>query len=396
MTRWVERSLRRLSVRERRGESSGLWDFYRRYVAGAAAHARPDIARRPATMLGKRILVVKSPADREKGVIVVDYSYVFPLFAAFFDLAAIAERYYIVLEPSWRGLCSEDLLALTCHFSPVFVEAIEPRDTAFLRAVDDHVVVVPTAANWWVDYRKLVGYEPERRDIDVIMIAGWYDLKRHWRFFRVLADLRQRGSRLSVTLVGYPQGLTKQDIEADARAFGVLDQLTILDSISGDEVGRLLQRSKVSVLWSRKEGANRSIIEALFADVPVIVREGLSYGHQYPYINRQTGRFSSERALGTTILEILATRSTFQPREWAMRNMTCQKATEILSATIGEAATREGMAWTGGLATKVVMLDAQAYWDPGDAKRFADDYAFIERCARGGTEAADRAAQLTT
>ena len=64
----------------------------------------------------------------------------------------------------------------------------------------------------------------------------------------------------------------------------------------------LLARSKIHVLWSRRECANRAIIEAMLADVPVIVREGLTFGYPYPYINEHTGRFVPERDLGDAML----------------------------------------------------------------------------------------------
>jgi len=392
VTRWVERTIGRLTRLERQGHSTGLFDFYGRHVATAAVEARPDLVRDPTRMLGHRVLVVKSPQGRERGVIVVDYSYVFPLFDAFFDLAAIAERYTIVLEPSWRGLCSEDLLAFSRHPYPVFVETIEPRDVAFLEAIGANFVVVPTAANWWVDFRKMATQEGATRDIDVIMIAGWYELKRHWRFFKVLAELKRRGHVLKVVLVGYPQGLTLANIEADARALGVLDMVTFFDSVNGDEVGQLLQRSKVSVLWSRKEGANRSIVESLFADVPIIVRDGLSYGYRYPYINDMTGRFASEHNLGDVILETLADRARFRPREWALANMTCHRAASLVSEAVRAVAVRQGEPWTTGIVTKVVMLDAQAYWDPSDRARFAADYDFLRSCLRSSPHATARPA----
>ena len=52
----------------------------------------------------------------------------------------------------------------------------------------------------------------------------------------------------------------------------------------------------------------RAIIEAMMADVPVIVREGLTFGYRYPYINEHTGRFVPEGGLADAILETIDTR----------------------------------------------------------------------------------------
>ena len=145
---------------------------------------------------------------------------------------------------------------------------------------------------------------------------------------------------------------------------------------------QLLNRAKVQLLWSRKEGANRAIVEALFADVPVIVREGLSYGYRYPYINPQTGRFATEATLGDALLEVIQCGDRYSPRQWALENMSCQRATEVLAATIRERALADGQRWTTGLSVKTVRLETQAYWDPADRARFAADYAFLEQQVR--------------
>ena len=158
------------------------------------------------------------------------------------------------------------------------------------RSLESNLEVVPVAANWWVDHRS-VPPPGAPRDIDVIMVAAWAGIKRHWRVFRTLAELRKRGHKLKVALVGYRYDLTRADVEALAAHFGIRDQIETFERISHEEVAALLARSKVHVLWSRRECANRAIIEAMLADVPVIVRDGLTFGYRYPYINEHTGRF---------------------------------------------------------------------------------------------------------
>src|SRR5207344_1058889 len=102
---------------------------------------------------------------------------------------------------------------------------------------------------------------------------------------------------LKTVLVGYRYDRTREDIEGLAAHFGIKDQIETYERISQTEVSALLARSKVHVLWSRRECANRAIIEAMMADVPVIVRDGLTFGYRYPYINEQTGRFVPEARL---------------------------------------------------------------------------------------------------
>jgi glycosyltransferase involved in cell wall biosynthesis len=387
-TALIERRLARATARERSGHATGLWSLYEAHTKRSLElpHAN-DIVKRPLSLLGYRVLVLKSATEDERGVIVIDYSYIFPLFAALFDVQAIARRYHIVLEPSWRGLCTADILSYSRYDFPVFVESIEPRDIAFIQGLGANFRTVPIAANWWVDHRLVKPAPGVERDIDVIMVAAWSGIKRHWRFFRVLAGLRERGHQLRVALVGYKTDRNRTHIEDDARALGVRDQIEFHEGLTLQQVGALLARSKTHVLWSRKEGANRAIVEALFADVPIIVRSGLSYGHEYPYVNPATGRFADEHTLADTLLEMLAHRETYRPRAWAIENMSCQRATEILEDSIRREALKAGEPWTRNLAVKTVHLESQRYWDPEDMERFKADYAFLASHVRSNGRA---------
>ena len=220
------------------------------------------------------------------------------------------------------------------------------------------------------------------RDIDVIMVAARADIKRHWRPFRALADLRKRGRRLKTVLVGYRYDRTREDIEGLAAHFGIRDQIETYERISQIEVSALLARSKVHVLWSRRECANRAIIEAMMADVPVIVRDGMTFGYRYPYINEQTGQFVPEGGLADAILEVIDTRARFSPREWVLSNMTCVHATQALQRSLQDARKANGEPWHEDLVLKASSLDTQRYYHPQDAQRFEADYRFLEEHIR--------------
>ena len=377
-TRRIEQVLAEGIAQGRGNRTSPLRTYFNDHIVGSAHGRLADaLAADPGKLFKYRVIVTRSPRDGERGVIVVDYSYIFPLFAALFDLRAIAERYHIVLEPSWRGLCTADILCYANYDFPVFVQTVEPRDTAFLQALGANFVTVPIAANWWVDHRMVAPVPGVEKDLDVVMVAGWSEVKRHWRFFRVLASLKAKGHRLKVALVGYPQDKKRDAIEDEARHFGVWDQLELHENLPIEQVNRLLTRAKVHVLWSRKEGANRALVEALFADVPVIARHGLGYGYAYPYINELTGRFATEESLGDTILAVIDGARRFTPRKWALAHMSCQRATEVLSDVIGRTCAARGEPWSGGMAVKTVQLSHQQYWDPADAARFEGDYTFL-------------------
>ena len=372
--------LLREALRNRDGrDGRALSRLFRETAAEAAGRHRTSTT--PTRILGARALVIKRWKPGERGVLVVDYSYVFPLMLGLFDLARVTERYTVVLEPSWAGASNPDILLFSETSSPVHVQTIEPRDRDFLNALETNLRVVPLAANWWVDPRRSPPPGVDR-DIDVIMVAAWADIKRHWRVFRALGELKRRGHELKVALVGYRYDRTRQDIEALAAHFGILDQVQTYERIPQDEVSGLLARSKVHVLWSRRECANRAIVEAMLADVPVIVREGLTFGFRYPYINEHTGRFVPERQLGDAILEMLEARGSYQPRRWVLQHMTCERATSLLEEHLRDASLAAGQPWTEGLVVKTSTLDTQRYFNPEDSTRFERDYQYLEACLR--------------
>jgi glycosyltransferase involved in cell wall biosynthesis len=336
----------------------------------------------PSRLLNSIVMVLKSPRADEKGVIITNYSYAFPLFARLFDISAIARRYHLVLEPSWSGYCNLDVLCYARFDFPVFVEAYEPADASFIERSQSNLVPVPTSHNWWVDHRVFRPRPEVPKDVDVVMVASWADFKRHLRLFAALRELRSRGVNPSVVLLGYPSGRSRADICRRARYYGVLDLLEIHENLTPDVVGAHVARAKVNIIWSRKEGQNRAMVEGMFADVPCIVREGFNYGFRYPYINPQTGCFATEQELPDRVCWMIENYRQFHPREWVLANMTCQKATQIMSDVIRETAIRRGEKWTTNLVVKVNNLNRMTYWEEADARRFESDYAFLTSTIR--------------
>src|SRR5262249_27967994 len=161
--------------------------------------------------------------------------------------------------------------------------AYEPRDEKFIQSLGSNLISVPVSNNWWVDHRIFRPLPSVTKDIDVIMVAGWARFKRHHAFFHGLKRLRKKGIVLKVVLVRYPMGQTKDDVCEAAAYYGITDQLEIHESISAEQVNYHFNRAKVSVLWSRREGWNRALIEGMLAGVPCILRQGHNYGFSYPY-----------------------------------------------------------------------------------------------------------------
>lgn len=385
LNRLVERFLRGPEPARDRpaGRAARLRLVYASYAADLqSTPAIEPFYQEPARLLGSHVVVLKSPGDNERGVLVVDYTFSFRLFARFFDIEAIARRYHIVLEPSWTAYCSADLLCYAGLPCPVFVQSTEPRDTEFLRAIHANLVPVPVSGNWWVDHRMLQPLPGAKKDIDVIMVAGWAGYKRHGHFFDALRRLKTQGRTPKVLLIGYPAGKSRDDIWTQAHYCGVARQLELHEWLPPDKVNEQLNRARVQVLWSRKEGFNRALIEGFFAGVPCILRQGHNYGHLYPYINRQTGCFAGERDLPEKLAFMIDHADSFSPREWALSHMSCHQATQVLNDAVKQSAVSRGERWTRDIVTKTVTLHGMKYWDDDAAVAFEPDYRFIAAARR--------------
>ncbi len=324
------------------------------------------------------IIVLRQNNNVRKGVILIKYSYYFPLFFKLFDVEAISEKYHIVLEPSWAGLCEPGILAYTSLTSPVFVMTYEERDRHFIDRIDSNLVSVNVGPNWWVDYRKFDMTTKKNRNIDIVIVAGWAEFKRHYFIFKAIRALKRQGHIYTIALAGYPGDLALEDIKKMAKHMDIFDQISFHEWITPDEVSELLQCAKVNILWSRFEGNNRAIIEGMFCDTPCIIREGHNYGDKYDYINNKTAEISNELNLAKTIKYVIDNHSFYSPREYVLKEHNCIKATEVLSEKISNIENNESLNTKSDLAVKVNELHGMKYFDDDIKKQFESDYIFLQ------------------
>jgi hypothetical protein len=95
-----------------------------------------------------------------------------------------------------------------------------------------------------------------------------------------------------------------------------------------------------------------------------------------------TGCFASESELPDKLEWLTSNYSRFEPREWVMKNMSAQRATELLGESILRVALARGEQWTQGPVVKVNRLHDMAYWDASDRERFEADYVFLRTALR--------------
>lgn len=357
--------------------------FRERYVLESTVHEK---VRRfmdsPEKLLGTRLLVLRECKDSEKGLIALDYSFSFRVFAAKFNVSEVMRKYHMVLEPSWSGLCDEDVLALSTY-GDVFVQTNEARDVEFLKSVRLPIIPINIAANWWIDTRIFRPLPNRHRDAHVLVNASWAKFKRHDFVFSALSKLRRSGVELKTILVGYPNGLEVADIRALARDYGLEGQVELYENISPTKINELLNRVHVNLVWSRREGSNRAIAEGLAAGVPGILRAGFNYGFDYPFVRDGLVSVADERSLPSELRRACALSGNLEPRAWIDSNMNPQIATEMIDAAVSRQCSVIGERWTAGqIAVKVSALNCMEYWNKSERLRFEKDYEFLRNQMR--------------
>jgi len=298
------------------------------------------------------LVILKAPGENgEKGVILITYNEAFERAAAMFNLERMAEHYRFVLEPSFWGYQNPAILLFLNLNTDVIIQCPSRIDYDFIKEVGRNFIPIRVGAGDWVDEAAFPEIDPTaRRDYDLIMVANWLPYKRHRLLFQHLTTMT--GEIKRVALVGYPTGgYTREHIERDAEYYAIRKNIDIFEQIPFADVLALLRRSKVAVMLTRREGANRAFYEALFSDVPVIVTKE-SRGMNWDHVNSETGCFTDDNELANNILKVHAYRHLYHPRAWALKNTGARRSSTLLNEVVRQAATSKGEPWTVDVAPK--------------------------------------------
>ena len=299
------------------------------------------------------LMLLKAPdaATGEKGVILLKYTETFRAFAALYEIERLVRDYMIVLEPSWWGYKDASFFLLAGSDSDVVVQSQAQPDYDFLAEHGFGMMPIRVGAGDWIN-PDLFQPSSEERRFDVVMVSSWNPYKRHRDLFAALKTARSRhGRTLRTALIGYPNGWTVDRIRHELDRFGIADQCEVLDSISQQQVAEIVSRSRVYVLLSRREGANKAMYEAMFCNTPVLVprhHRGVNLEH----LNRQTGMTFDPRNLTDTLIEAVDRSSEFSPREWAMRMTGYRNATRQLDEELRRVALSRGRTWKQSIEEK--------------------------------------------
>lgn len=146
----------------------------------------------------------------------------------------------------------------------------------------------------------------QQKVIDILFPATFAMWKRHRLFSDVVRELD-----LSSCAVGYMQPEHEKECWQDCEKAGCL----VLPHVSGKALHRLYAASKVVVITSNNDGGSqRTVLEAMAMNIPVIVNEESEKNTEYPVIKVPP----EARTIQAAILQALVT--PVQSRDYILRN----------------------------------------------------------------------------
>jgi glycosyltransferase involved in cell wall biosynthesis len=321
-------------------------------------------------------LILKAPGtDGEKGVLYVSFEYNWLRLLQYSDLRRLLEEYFLVGASSWSPPDFPAHWALA-HVGPdpIFMQISNPSDMELYARFQHNIHPIPIMASDWINPDFYTPKPHDQREIDILMVAGWSHVKRHWLLFRALRKIPRQ---LRVVLIGQDaDGRTADDVLREAKAFGVADRIEMIQDASIDEVTRHQCNSKTSIILSAREGSCVVVAESLFADAPVAMMQDAHVGSR-AYINTQTGILLRADTMHTRLSEMLERSASFSPRVWALGNMTNTRTTEKLNGILCDYSREHGLPWIRDIAPMCWRPDP-IYMQAIDSERFQDAYAALQ------------------
>ncbi len=322
-------------------------------------------------------LILKAPGvDGEKGVLYVSFEYNWLRLLQHFDLRRLLDEYFLVGASSWSPPDFPAHWALA-HVGPdpVFIQISNSSDTQLYGRFQHNIQPLPIMASDWInpDF-----YDPkphDQREIDILMVAGWSHVKRHWLLFKAL---RKMSRNLRVVLIGQDaDGRTADDVLREAKLFGVADRIQIIQDASIDEVTKHQCNSRTSIILSAREGSCVVVAESLFADTPVAMMHNAHVGSR-AYINAQTGGLLRAETMHTQLTGMIERSASFSPRAWALANITSARTTEKLNGILRDYSREHALPWTQNI-TPMCWRPDPIYMQAADRDRLQGAYAALQQ-----------------
>jgi len=301
-----------------------------------------------------RTVILKTPgAGGEKGVILSTFEYNWLRLLAGVDSAGLRyldEHFDIIFStsssPSSYALLG---LALGSLRGTVFVQVCNYEEAPNIEAIDPRIRCVPMLPCDWLEPSLFMPKPVPERQTDILMVAGWAPVKRQWQFFEALSKMPQN---LKVVMIGQAEG--RYDIghaKRQARLFGARQNIEFHQSLPIGEVVRHQCDSKISLIFSRREGCCVAVTESFMAGAPVGLIADAHIGPK-AYINAETGvLLDRKRDLAGQLMSFLEQSGKYSPRAWAKKEISCHISAKKLNHFLKEHNVKSGRLWTKDIVT---------------------------------------------
>jgi hypothetical protein len=299
---------------------------------------------------GDLLLLKQSKSDNEKGLIFVKYNETVNKMVAVYDIARLADYYRFVIEPSTWGYQDPIFFFLMGLNTEVIIESQFAQDYNYIASIGRNLYPIHLGAGDWVDPEIFSINENMDKKYDFVMIASWLSIKRHSLFFKSISKISSEIKKVAV--VGYPiSDRTLDDIISESKKYNVTHLVDFYEKLKPKDVAIILQQSKVSLMLTKREGANKALYESFFSNVPVILTND-NIGVNRNHINKYTGVCAHDKDLSQSMLFMLRNYKSFSPRPWALMNTGYINSNTTLNAFIKEIALSKGEKWTQQIHSK--------------------------------------------
>lgn len=293
--------------------------------------------------------------NNEKGVIYICYTEALGRFAALYDIEKLAIEYQFVFEPSWWGYQNAFFLLFHGLDTEVVIECPYFKDYDFIKKLNRNFHASHLGFGDWVDDENFTTKNNRKKIFDIVMVGNWSKVKRHEVLFRAVSLMRFKPK---IALIGYPAfDRTKEDVWKEAIKHKVNDLCVFFENIPPREVAEVLSKSKINVLLSIGEGANRGIYEGMFCGNVVVVYR-FNKGVNLSNINDKTGYLATDEELPDVLETAIRNYENFDTRKWALENTGYRVATKILNTHLKKIALDRGYEWNHDIVCKKNLPNA--------------------------------------
>jgi hypothetical protein len=346
----------------------------------------------PPKFLADRIIILKLPVfhssgKAEKGAILIKFTETFEPFLDNLKSELISKYFYIILEPSWAGYAIQPILRWTTpSLGKVLISCPEEDDRTFISTLQTNLIAIEPGASDWVDDRTFYKISSSKKVYDAIYVANYNPIKRIHRYFLALSRIGIADYKAALVCSSW--GKHRRRILELADYYGISEKLDIFEDLSQQELNELLNKSKVNMLLSLKEGANKSIFEGFFSGTPAIVLKD-NIGVNKRYINSETGTLVHDREIEKSLLWFHESWQKFSPEIWAKNNISPLRSTEKINDILEKISREDGETWNYKIHPKTNSPELSYYENSTNKIKELVNKDFLNRLSRTGSPSTD-------